>query len=262
MHTGLSKENFKLLFNSCGPLIEETRIRNIVKRDLILFLTKMRQEISDDILKVIFEYSSRQAVSMAIGKVLKILMHDFVPKYLGLEAITRDQYIEKHVTEFSNQLYNADNTEKVAIATVDGTYLYIPKSSNWRVLRQSFSMHKGRHLIKPVMLTAPDGYILDVHGPYFSDSKNNDAAILIDHFNKDVHSLKTWLQPNDILLVDRGYRDSLPFLNSIGIKTKMPSYLPRGEKQHSDEEANTSRLVTKTRWIVEARNGHTYRVNV
>jgi hypothetical protein len=73
------------------PLIEETRIRNIVKRDLILFLTKMRQAISDDILKVIFEYSSRQAVSMAIGKVRKILMHDFVPKYLELEAITRDQ---------------------------------------------------------------------------------------------------------------------------------------------------------------------------
>ena len=36
----------------------------------------------------------------------------------------------------------------------------------------------------------------------------------------------------------------------------MPTYLPKGNKQHTAEEANASRLVTKTRWIVEARNGH------
>lgn len=36
----------------------------------------------------------------------------------------------------------------------------------------------------------------------------------------------------------------------------MPSLLQRGQNQHLTEEANESRLVTKTRWIVEARNGH------
>ena len=36
----------------------------------------------------------------------------------------------------------------------------------------------------------------------------------------------------------------------------MPKYLPKSNKQHTAEEANESRLVTKTRWIVEARNGH------
>lgn len=39
-------------------------------------------------------------------------------------------------------------------------------------------MHKGRHLIKPALVVAPDGYILDIHGPYFSDSRNNDASML------------------------------------------------------------------------------------
>ena len=36
----------------------------------------------------------------------------------------------------------------------------------------------------------------------------------------------------------------------------MPAYLPKSQKQHSTHEANQSRLITKTRWIVEARNGH------
>ena len=34
----------------------------------------------------------------------------------------------------------------------------------------------------------------------------------------------------------------------------MPNYLTEG-KQHSSVEANQSRLVTKTRWVVESING-------
>nr|XP_022331291.1 uncharacterized protein LOC111129298 [Crassostrea virginica] len=34
----------------------------------------------------------------------------------------------------------------------------------------------------------------------------------------------------------------------------MPSFIPRGQAQMSTEEANTSRLVTKVRWVVESAN--------
>lgn len=34
------------------------------------------------------------------------------------------------------------------------------------------------HLVKPEVMVAPDGYILAINGPYFSDSRNNDASIL------------------------------------------------------------------------------------
>ena len=70
--------------------------------------------------------------------------------------------------------------------------------------------------------------------PYFSDS----------------------FQENDIVVLDRGYRDALPMLQNRGISVKMPSLHRSGQRQFSTEEANASRLVTKTRWIVEARNGH------
>ena len=203
--TGISKINFQNMYSKLQPLQESTQTRTFNKRDVMLFLTKIRQALSDDFLKVIFEFSSRQAVSMAISTIRKVLMHDFVPKHLGLQALSREDYIQKHVTDFATDLYNPTPEHKVAILTADGTYVYIPKSSNWRVLRQTFSIHKGRHLIKPIMLTAPNGYILDVHGPYFADSKNNDAAILIDHFKKDVNGLKNWLLPGDIMIIDRGY---------------------------------------------------------
>lgn len=35
----------------------------------------------------------------------------------------------------------------------------------------------------------------------------------------------------------------------------MPSFLPKTRKQHTTKEANSSRLVTKIRWVVDAANG-------
>ena len=52
-------------------------------------------------------------------------------------------------------------------------------------------------------------------------------------------------------MVDRGFRDSIDFLEKIGLKHEMPDYLSRGCKQHTTEEANHSRFVTKVRWVVE-----------
>ena len=46
-------------------------------------------------------------------------------------------------------------------------------------------------------------------------------------------------------MVDRGFRDSLTLLEDLGIKTVMPSFMKKGEKQMSDIDANTSRMDTK-----------------
>jgi hypothetical protein len=257
---GISKGNFCDMFAECDAIFDNNKRINCSKKELLLFLVKIRQGLSDDFLKVMFKYSTRQIVSWNIACVRKTLTAKFVKKHLGLDAITRAEYVEKHISDFSNTLHNSDSDgnqkEKVAMLIIDGTYIYIPKSSNYTILRQSFPVHKGRHLIKPIMICAPDGYILDVHGPYWANGRNNDASCLIDQLKKDRNGLRQWLQENDIMIVDRGYRDSLDFLESLNIRTKMPSYLRKGNKQHTVEEANESRLVTKTRWVVEARNGH------
>ncbi|CAC5380103.1 unnamed protein product [Mytilus coruscus] len=45
------------------------------------------------------------------------------------------------------------------------------------------------------------------------------------------------------------------FQQEIGIQIKIPSFLKRNEKQLSVEDGNTTRLVTKVRWVVESVNG-------
>lgn len=152
-------------------------------------------------------------------------------------------------------MYNPQPNEARAIAVIDSTYAYIRKSSSFRVLRQSYSLHKHRHLLKPTLVVAPDGFILAIFGPYFSDSANNDAQILIHEFQRDGDSLRNWFQNDDIVLVDRGYRDAIPFLQLLGIDSKMPALIPPGHRQLSTEDANETRIITKSRWIVESRNG-------
>lgn len=252
----VTKQQFQELLTYCDPVPVANGNRYVHEKDLLTFLCKLRKGLSDDFLKLIFDYPSRQAVSLAISTVRQSLMIRFVPENIGVASITCEAYINNHVTEFANTLYNPDPANTILIAYIDGTYSYIEKSSNFRVFRQSYSQHKGRHLIKPALIVAPDGYILDIHGPYFSDARNNDAAILRNEFRRDVGALRYFLGEGGIVIVDRGYRDVLPLLDELGIDYRMPALLQRGERQFETEVANDSRLVTKTRWIIEARNGH------
>ena len=75
--------------------------------------------------------------------------------------------------------------------------------------------------------------------------KNNDGSTLNHILASNVQDIKNWVESEDIFIVDGGFRDSMEFLEDIGIKAKMPSFIPRGQAQMSTEEANTSRLVKK-----------------
>ncbi|EZA52958.1 hypothetical protein X777_07635 [Ooceraea biroi] len=181
----ISKDQFHELYTFCDP-VPRGGHRHVSKRDLLLFLCKLRQGLSNEFFKVIFHYPRRQIVSLTI---------------------------------------------------------------------QSYCRHKGRHLVKPALIVAPDGYILTIQGPYFSDSKNNDAQMLRNEYARDGDARRAWFQDGDILVVDRGYRDVKPILEALRIHVKMPSILEPGQRQFFTEQANESRLVTKTRWIIEARKG-------
>ncbi|XP_043469676.1 uncharacterized protein LOC122503266 [Leptopilina heterotoma] len=254
----VTKEQFQEIFRYCeeSPVPRIGGFRYVSKKDLLMFLCKLRHGLSDEFLSHIFQYSTRQATSLAVATVRESLMMRFVPTNIGFDAITREDYMNLHVSEFTNNLYNSQPNTPRVIAIIDATYTYIDKSSNFRSLRQSYCVHKGQHLVKPYMIVAPDGYILAIQGPYFSDSRNNDASILRNEFEKDADRMRHWFQENDIVIVDRGYRDATELLEQLGIVCKMTAHLERGRNQLSTKEANASRLVTKQRWVVEARNGH------
>ena len=71
--------------------------------------------------------------------------------------------------------------------------------------------------------------------------------------NRD--DFRNWLRPGDIVVIDCGFRDSLPLLDSLGYKTYMPKFLNKKQTQFTASEANETGVTTKVRWIVESING-------
>lgn len=97
--------------------------------------------------------------------------------------------------------------------------------------------------MKPKIIVVPNGYILEVRGPYSSNASSNNAAILNHGVEHNLNGMMNWFQHGDIMIVDRGYRNS--------IDTFVQYY-----KQFSTLEANQNRIITTTRWVVESRINH------
>ncbi|XP_062619706.1 uncharacterized protein LOC134281247 [Saccostrea cucullata] len=160
-----------------------------------------------------------------------------------------------HTRPLAKELFSPGYEQRPPVLLVlDGTYIYIQKSCNFRFSRRSFSMHKHRPLVKPMMVVTTSGYVVSVLGPYLADSKNNDSGILNHMIRSNTEEMRDWLQDGDTFIVDRGFRDSSEVLGDIGVNMEMPCFLQRGTSQHTTQEANQSRLITKVRWVVESAN--------
>jgi hypothetical protein len=106
-----------------------------------------------------------------------------------------------------------------------------------------------------MVLVTTTGYIIEIFGPYFANGNNNDASIVKYEFEKQKEKFSYFIfKDEDAFIVDRGFRDCVEFIDDLGMNIFMPNFLYTG-KQHSTEEANNSRLITKVRWIIEAVNG-------
>ena len=248
--TGLTKEQFEDL--SCHVTsIRHSAVRS-VKTCLAILMTKLRTGLPNHILGTIFSLKKCQ-IQRSIHSA-RISLQYFVSQNVGFEHISHDDFVENHTTPIAKKLFS-DNDDKTAILVLDGTYIFIQKSSDYKFQRQSYNLHKHRPLVKPMVVVGTDGYILSVLGPYLSNAKNNDAAITRHILSTNSEGMNDWLQDNDLCIVDRGFRDVVEFLEERGLCVQMPVYLKKGSKQHSTEDANTSRLITKIRWIVESING-------
>lgn len=62
------------------------------------------------------------------------------------------------------------------------------------------------------------------------------------------------LRKDDIIVVYRGYRDVITYLEILAFQMLMPAL--RGKRNHlTTDESNVSRFITKVRWVVEAVHG-------
>lgn len=148
-------------------------------------------------------------------------------------------------------LYCENSTEKCVIVC-DGTYIYTCSSSNYSHQRKTFSGQKKRHLFKIMKIIAIDGSIIDVFGPF--PATKNDAEILRSVFEQT--SFEHILNAGDVILLDRGFRDCVKFLENKKIIVKMPEFISKGTHgQLTAKQGNKSRLVTKMRFAIEVANG-------
>ncbi|XP_033725099.1 uncharacterized protein LOC117315068 [Pecten maximus] len=249
--TGLSKTDFEYL---CEHVTTIRSTKNRTSRTcLALLLVKLRSGMSNTLLSTLFNIG-KSGIRRAISSTRTALGSHFTPKFVGFRHISREVVIKDHTRPLAQELFGSF-VQSPAILVLDGTYIYIQKSNHFKFQRRSYSLHKGRPLVKPMMFVSTTGYIVSVMGSYLADSKNNDANILKHAIATNSEDINEWISEEDVLVVDRGFRDSLGMLEDLGIKAEMPTFLPKGQKQHSTEEANASRLVTKVRWIVESVNG-------
>ena len=79
-------------------------------------------------------------------------MQDFVPNHVGFQHVSRETILAQHQTAVATELLTNGPDQIVRIA--DGTYFFCQKSSNSEFQRRTYSQHKRRHLVKPMIITA------------------------------------------------------------------------------------------------------------
>lgn len=171
-----------------------------------------------------------------------------LPIYFGINAKSRENLIEKHTTDTAKLLY--DDFHNKLILICDGTYATHQKSQNHEYQRKSYSGQKKKPLCKPFTVCTSSGYVIDMFGPY--EANLNDASIL--KMLMGTNELSKMLNPGDVFVLDRGFRDVQNYLETKGYVVLMPA-LKGNRKQLSTKECNESRFVTKLRWIVEWVHG-------
>ena len=119
---------------------------------LAVYISKLRLGMSNVVLASMFRLNGKRAVSRILQQVRQKLSDNFAPHYVGFNHISREEVLSHHQTAIANKLLTTQ-PDQVCVA-LDGTYLYIQKSSNNTFQRRTYSMHKHRHLLKPMIVTA------------------------------------------------------------------------------------------------------------
>jgi hypothetical protein len=225
--TGIKKADFDELF----ALIEK-EIRNSINRHprnaLGMLLMTLRLNLTQSFLAFLFK-TEQPVVSSAINSVCLALEKKFVPLHLGYnqENLSRAQAVQNHSRKLFNELFGQNDDTLFIVA--DGTYIYIQQPTDFNLQRVTYSNHKYRNLEKLMILILPSGYILEAAGMYGADNDNNDAKIL-QHMLKSSPLLE-FLNPNDHMIVDRGFRDCVDDLEDSGLQVLMPKLLQKQKKR-------------------------------
>ena len=103
-----------------------------------------------------------------------------------------------------------------------------------------------------MIVTSTDSYILSFFGPFLTDATNNDTFIIKRCLFENKGGMLNWLVDDDVMILDRGFRDAINSMKMIGLQPAMPDFLTGGKKKLDATQANRTRCITKVRWVVES----------
>lgn len=245
-HTAHSKEEFGKLLLELPSLTEELNSTKKASEALHMYLMKIRTGQSNESIGSLFGVS-RTTVQRRCDIVRKLMKQTIVPRYINYER-SRDELISRK--SIASRLFFDDGNEQSAHLILDGTYIFLEKSQSHEFQKNTYNTHKKRNYLKIMMGVSTDGTIIFTLGPF--KAKENDAQITRKIFDSEMGSTRAYL-PQDIMIVDRGFRDCVTDLKNRGFIVKMP--VCSTVAQLTTQEANQSRLVTKVRYEVERVNG-------
>ncbi|CAF3771072.1 unnamed protein product [Rotaria socialis] len=148
--TGLDRDHFNDLLDKLTTM-RNSRLRS-VRVTLAIFLAKIRLALSNRVLACSFRLVSKRSVSRICHQVRVALMQDFVLYHVGFRHVLRETILAQHQTRMATELLTNGRDQVVLIA--DGTYFFCQKSSNNEFQRRTYSQHKHRHLVKPMIIIA------------------------------------------------------------------------------------------------------------
>lgn len=245
--TGLNRSQFEILLEELPSLIDEFRNERDASNALFIYLMKLRTAGSNSLIGCEVNWS-RHKVEKAMPIVRKILYDDFALRYINYERSRED--LISQTSLFSQHLFSPENQQKVVLIW-DGTYIYIEKSGQHKFQKQTYNSHKKRNYVKPMMIVSTNGTIIGAIGPF--KATENDATMTKKILVKDIPALKN-VSPEDIIIVDRGFRDAVVPLQNQGFVVEIPGSTP-ANKQLTTAQANKARLITRVRYDVERLNG-------
>lgn len=245
--TGLTHQQFATVLNETPSLLDQCRRP---KTALGVYLLKLRS--GEPNIRIASQIGvSRKTIGVLLKTARNCLTQDFVIRHLGFNHISRDDIIA-HSLPVPSSLYS-NPLNPVAIVLCNGSYIYVQKSKNFLFQKRTYSLHKYKNLLKPFLITCPDGYITDICGPYVATK--TDAQIMSDIMNDTTSPVHIILQTDDVFILDRGFRDSIPNIESAGYVAHMPPSKDSHATQLTDIQANKSRQITIVRLVFEVING-------
>ena len=125
----------------------------------------------------------------------------------------------------------------VVILVADGTYEYMYNIQKYNIQKQyrvvtilskRVLFYAQKQIFDQAYDDSATRHILDVFGPYFAGGKSNDILNNISNSQyikqsdeREKFSTFRMIWPKDIMVVDRGFRDSITTLEEYGLISKM-----------------------------------------